>query len=95
MNRPLHIHAHTIHAKQHHYVWDNSIPPVLTVAPGEVVEFQDIDVTSGQLSPESTVDDVAKMDFSFVNPLSGPVYIDGAEPGERGRHRRRRPVGRT
>ena len=30
----------------------------------------------------STVDDVGRMDFGKINPVTGPVYIDGAEPGD-------------
>jgi len=30
---------HTIHREHHHFGWDNANQPVLTVAPGETVEF--------------------------------------------------------
>ena len=49
-----HAHKHTIHAAHQHLAWDNSVRPAATVAPGDVVEFRDIDATSGQLSPKST-----------------------------------------
>ena len=32
--------------------------------------------------PESTVADVPNIDFAKVNPVTGPVFIDGAEPGD-------------
>ncbi len=73
---------YTIHADHHHLGWDNSIAPVLEVAPGDVVEFEVVDASGGQLSARSTVADVAALDFAKVNPVTGPVYVDGAEPGD-------------
>ena len=73
---------HTIHRHQHHFGWDHGLTPVLTVAPGTVVEFDTQDSSGGQLTPQSTVADIATLDFGKVNPTSGPIFIDGAEPGD-------------
>jgi acetamidase/formamidase len=73
-------HRHTIHKK--HLGWDNSIAPVARVAPGESAEFDVCDASGNQLSPSSTVGDVATLDFSKINPVTGPVFVDGAEPGD-------------
>lgn len=73
---------HTIHAHQHHYGWDNSFAPALTAAPGEMILFQCLDSSGGQLGPQSTVEDVKNMDFAKINPVSGPIYVDGAKPGD-------------
>ncbi len=75
-------HDHTIHKHHHHVGWDHSIAPVLTVAPGESVEFEVFEASGGQLSPSSIVDDVGRMDFGKINPVTGPVSVDGAEPGD-------------
>jgi len=72
----------TIHRTRHHFGWDNSIAPVLRVAPGEEVEFEIVDASGGQLDPSSTPEDVAKLDFARVNPVTGPVDVDGALPGD-------------
>ena len=78
-----HGHAHrTIHGAHAHFGWDNSFVPALTVAPGERVEFETVDASGGQFSPASTVADVGRLDFGTVNPVTGPVYVDGAEPGD-------------
>lgn len=74
--------AHTIHHHHHHVGWNNANAPVLRVAPGETVSFETIDASGGQLTPASTVADVARLDFSKVNPVTGPVFVDGAEPGD-------------
>lgn len=73
---------HSIHKAQSHFGWDNSFAPQLTVAPGESVEFETVDASGGQLGPESTVADVAGLDFGKINPVTGPVVIDGAAPGD-------------
>jgi acetamidase/formamidase len=78
-----HKHAdHTIHRHHHHHGWDNSLKPVLTVAPGAVIDLETIDSSGGQINPDWTVADMGKLDFGKVNPTTGPVYIDGAEPGD-------------
>jgi len=73
---------HTIHSTQSHFGWDHSIPPNLTIAPGESVEFETVDASGAQLTPESTVADVKVLDFGKINPVTGPVFVDGAEPGD-------------
>ncbi|MEI4472337.1 acetamidase/formamidase family protein [Frigidibacter sp. MR17.24] len=73
---------YTIHAAQHHFGWDNSIAPVQRVSPGESVLYHCHDSSAGQLGPQSTVADVAALDFGRINPVSGPVWIEGAEPGD-------------
>jgi acetamidase/formamidase len=73
---------HTIHKSHHHFGWDNSFTPRLMIASGDTVEFKTTDSSGGQLSPASTVADVAKLDFGKVNPVSGPIYIADAEPGD-------------
>ena len=73
-------HRHTIH--RHHFGWDNSFPSVVRIAPGESLEFEVADSSAGQLTPSSTVDNVSRLDFTKINPVTGPVYIDGAQPGD-------------
>ncbi len=73
---------YTIHGRSHHYGWDHSIPPAEKVAPGSTIKFECLDSGSGQFRPDSTVADVSTLDFSKVNPVTGPIYVDGARPGD-------------
>lgn len=73
---------HTIHGRHHHFGWDHSIPPVATVAPGESVHFECLDSSGGQLTKDSTSADLETLSFDQINPVTGPIYIDGAEPGD-------------
>jgi len=75
-------HKHTIHDHQHHFGWDNSLKPILTVAPGDTVYLNCKDSSGGQITPQWTAKDVPGLDFSKVNPTLGPIVVDGAEPGD-------------
>ncbi|MEX1108061.1 MAG: acetamidase/formamidase family protein [Dongiaceae bacterium] len=74
--------SHTIHKSIHHFGWDNALPPRLIVAQGDTVQFDANDASFNQIGPNSTVADVATLDFSKINPVTGPISIDGAEPGD-------------
>ncbi len=75
-------HRHTLHAHRHHHGWNCDNPPALRVAPGDSVLFETVDSSGGQLSPHSTLADLRALDFGRVNPVTGPVHVDGAEPGD-------------
>jgi acetamidase/formamidase len=74
------VQRHTIH--QQHFGWDNSLEPAVRIAPGESLEFEVQDASGGQLSRTSAVEDVGRLDFGRINPVAGPVYVEGAEPGD-------------
>lgn len=73
---------YTIHGRHHHFGWDHSIPPAMTVAPGSTIELECLDSSGGQLTPESQVGDVGALDFGKINPVTGPIFVEGAEPGD-------------
>jgi acetamidase/formamidase len=73
---------YTIHNHHHHFGWDNSLRAVQEIAPGSSVSFATIDASGGQLHRGSSTADVANLDFAKVNPVTGPIYITGAEPGD-------------
>src|SRR3989442_15097553 len=72
----------TIHKTRHHFGWNNAFEPVSRVTPGETVVFEVVDASGGQLSKTSTTKDVAALDFARGNPVTGPVYVEGAQPGD-------------
>jgi acetamidase/formamidase len=73
---------HTIHREHIHHGWNNAFAPRLRIAPGEVVHFETVDASSGQLNRGSTAADLVKLDLARVNPVTGPVFVDGAMPGD-------------
>ncbi len=74
--------SYTIHRNRHHFGWNNANVPVLRVAPGEAVTFEVVDASGGQLTRSSSVEDVGRLDFARVNPVTGPVFVEGAAPGD-------------
>ncbi|MFN7165705.1 MAG: acetamidase/formamidase family protein [Pannonibacter sp.] len=73
---------YTIHGAQHHFGWDNSLVPAARVEPGSTILFHCHDSSAGQLGPSSTLEDLGRLDFGKINPVSGPIYVEGAEPGD-------------
>jgi acetamidase/formamidase len=65
-----------------HLAWDPAIPPIETVGDSDEVEFDLLDASGGQLTADSTVADIATLDFSRVDQVNGPIAIDGAKAGD-------------
>ncbi len=73
---------HDLRPDAFNYVWDNSIEPALEIEPGDHVEFHVRDASDEQITSSSTSADVERLDFTHVNPVSGPVFVKGAKPGD-------------
>lgn len=65
-----------------HNRWHPDIKPALEVDPGDVVEVETRDALDGQVTDRPGFDDVANADLSLVHPLTGPIYVRGAKPGD-------------
>jgi formamidase len=65
-----------------HNRWHPEIAPVVRCQSGDEVIFETRDALDGQCTPTTTVDEVAGMDLSVVHPLTGPIHVAGAEPGD-------------
>jgi acetamidase/formamidase len=74
----------TVHLARHqiHHGWSRDHPPALTVPSGAELTVETQDASGGQLRPGSTHESVAQLDFSKVNPVCGPVFVEGARPGD-------------
>jgi acetamidase/formamidase len=73
---------HEVRPDSFSYVWDQAIEPALEVEPGEAVLLHVRDASDEQINRDSTAEDIARIDFSHVNPVSGPVFVKGARPGD-------------
>src|SRR5215210_3638366 len=73
---------HDLRPDAFNYAWDNSTEPALAIASGDTVELHVRDASDGQITAGSSVGDVANIDFSHVNPVSGPIFVKGARPGD-------------
>jgi formamidase len=65
-----------------HNRWHPDIPPVVEVEPLEEVVLETRDSSDGQIRPGVVAADLLRMDSKVVHPLTGPVYIKGAHPGD-------------
>jgi acetamidase/formamidase len=71
-----------IRRDQFHLAWDAGVPPVLTVASGSEIEFDALDASCGQIRADSTISDLEVLDFAQVDQVCGPVFVEGAQPGD-------------
>jgi formamidase len=65
-----------------HNRWHPDVPPVLEVEAGEEVALETRDAIDGYLTPRSTVADFAGLPLGAIHPLTGPLYVKGARPGD-------------
>jgi len=65
-----------------HNRYHPDIEPVLEVAEGEEVIIETRDGLDGQLPPGSTEAALAELDAGRIHPLTGPVFVKGAQPGD-------------
>ncbi len=65
-----------------HRSWDVDHPPVVHVADGDTIVVETDDFAGGQITRESGLDDLARLDFNQIYPLAGPIHVEGAEPGD-------------
>ena len=65
-----------------HNRWHPDIAPVIRCEAGDEVVLETRDAFDGQMGPDATLDAVAAPNLDVVHPLTGPVYVEGAEPGD-------------
>lgn len=65
----------------YHYVYGPYAKPVLTVDPGAVVLCETHDAFEGKIKSE-TDKPSERLNFPYLNPQNGPIYVNGAEKGD-------------
>jgi acetamidase/formamidase len=73
---------HRIGRDAFHYKWARSHKPAISISDGDTVTFEINDVASWQLTQDSKSEDLARLDASKLYPLAGPVFVEGARPGD-------------
>ena len=73
---------HKLSAEPTHSVWDRDLEPRLRIAPGDEVHFECVDASGGQVHPGMTAEEFQQIDRMRIHALTGPVWIEGAEPGD-------------
>ncbi len=71
---------HTLRSDHVVYQMDKANPPALRVLPGDVVVVECLDAHSGLIrTPQDTPQ---KLDFDRINPATGPIFVEDAQPGD-------------
>jgi formamidase len=65
-----------------HNRWHPDVAPIARARPGEEITLETRDGLDGQLGPTSTASDLDGVRFGRSHPLTGPVFVEGAEPGD-------------
>jgi formamidase len=65
-----------------HNRWHPDIPPVASVRPGSEFRVECREWTDAQLGNNDSANDVRDVDLSVCHMLSGPIEVQGAEPGD-------------
>ena len=65
-----------------HNRWHPDIPPAVTIKPGSDIRVECKEWTDGQILNNDSANDVRDVDLSHAHMLSGPIAVEGAEPGD-------------
>ncbi len=74
-------------AKAMEFLFDNDLPPILRVKPGESFEVETEDALAGFIRSKDRLpipEHVPNLLISppELNPVAGPIYVEGAQPGD-------------
>lgn len=64
----------------YHYVFSPYVEPIASVKPGETVAIHTEDAFESRI--QTREDLPTKVLGSYLNPQTGPLYVEGAEPGD-------------
>src|SRR5580658_169625 len=73
---------HRLTAEPTHSRWNRALEPRLTISSGDTVHMSCLDASGGQVTPSSSVEDFLAIDRNRIHALTGPIRIDGANPGD-------------
>lgn len=81
----IHLHPDQPMARQGgkgHNRWHPDIAPAVRIASGTTVEMQTIDGLDRQIKAGMKAEELLHVDMGRIHPLTGPVHVEGAEPGD-------------
>ncbi len=65
-----------------HNRWHPDVPAAVTVRPGQSIRVECKEWTDNQIGNNDSANDVRDVDLSVAHMLSGPIAVEGAEPGD-------------
>ena len=73
---------HSLNAEPTHSRWNRALQPRLRVASGDTVHMECVDSSGAQVHPAMNLEGYLKIDRDRIHALTGPIFIEGAEPGD-------------
>ena len=74
--------SHCVDDPNCHNRWHHDIKPVATAKPGDVITFGTRDAVDDALTRQSSAKDIAGVNLNLVHPLTGPLFVEGADVGD-------------
>ena len=71
---------HFLGRENHQFSFSSEHPAAITISPGELIHVQTWDCYKGLITNAENA--LAHIDDSNINPATGPIYVEGAEPGD-------------
>jgi acetamidase/formamidase len=73
---------HSLSAEPTHSRWNRALAPRITIDSGDTVRFECVDSSGAQVHPGMTLPQYLAIDRNRIHALTGPVFVNGAEPGD-------------
>jgi acetamidase/formamidase len=72
----------SLNAEPTHSLWNRALKPRIHVAAGDILHMECVDSSGAQVHAAMTLAEYLKIDRAKIHALTGPVFVDGAEPGD-------------
>jgi acetamidase/formamidase len=76
------VSEHFLSAEPTHSQWNRSLVPRLRIAAGDTVHLECVDSSGSQVQPGMLLEDFLQIDRGRIHALTGPIFIEGAQPGD-------------
>ena len=73
---------YSLSAEPTHSFWNRALEPRLRIAAGSVVHLECVDSSGAQVHAGMTLPQFLEIDRGRIHALTGPIYVEGAEPGD-------------
>jgi acetamidase/formamidase len=73
---------HFLDPSKIHQKWDNTLPPTISIDPGDIIHCETREVLNGQITPGCDASVLLNIDRNNTYPLAGPIEVRGAKPGD-------------
>jgi acetamidase/formamidase len=73
---------HALGAEPTHSRWNRALAPRLRISPGDTVHMECVDSSGAQVQPGMTAEEFLRIDRGRIHALTGPIFVEGAEPGD-------------